>query len=468
MRETPGLWRRLIVLPRTISGIALGFALLTASVTLVLGLVTNAIVHEVLETQIDDQIDVETRALIEYERQRGFEALVATVRERTRDGQGYVTGSDAIPDVADAMGYIVLDSTGRRRAGELQAAMPAPGYTEFLHFVRKDGSHGVAQAMNSALPGGGRLLVAVDRGVIRRMDTTLFWLFALGFGSLLVIAVGTTIGLGRIFRRRLAVFERLAIAVTAGEIDQRMPLDGSGVEFDRLALVVNGMLDRMSILVANLREVSTGLAHDLRTPLSRIRGRIERAEANTGDPAQQELLDLAVRDMDALLELFAGLLAISELDGQRVRSRFTAVDLAPAVAEIAEAHRPAIEDGGRTLALDLAPAEVLGDRPLLQRLIGNLLDNAMVHTPEGTAISVALEERDGRTILRVADDGPGIPAEDRGRIFDRLVRLDPSRSGPGHGLGLSMVAAIAAAHGGTAGAVPTDQGLTIEVSLPVA
>lgn len=463
MDKAPAVRRRLIALPRTIRGLTVTFAIVSALATVLLGRVTYRLVHEELERQIDDRIDVETRALVEYDRIHGFEALLAVVRQRDKDAAAYVTGVD--PSVGRAMGYIVTDRDGTRRAGALRATMPPPGYTEFVHFTRDDGTSGVAQGMNSPLPEGGRLLVAVDRSVIAAMDASLFRLFAAAFGGLLLFGFALTIGLGKVVQGRLAAFERLASSITAGDIKQRMPRDGTGVEFDRLALLLNQMLDRISALVANLREVSTGLAHDLRTPLSRVRSRIERIEAATIDEASSLLLEDAVRDIDNLLELFGGLLAVSELGGHSIRSRFSTVDLAAAVREIAEAHRPAIEDNGRTLHIDVVPTMVFGDRSLLQRLVGNLLDNAMVHTQPGTAVDVTLRLSGDNALLRVADSGPGIPAADRTRVFDRLVRLDPSRSGPGHGLGLSMVSAIVAAHDGQVGVLPSSRGFVIEVKL---
>jgi signal transduction histidine kinase len=300
------------------------------------------------------------------------------------------------------------------------------------------------------------------------MDATLLRLFVSAFGLLLVTGVLVIFGFGRVVQRRLRAFEGSARAIIAGDIDQRVAVDGSGGEFDQLARVLNQMLDRISLLVASLRDVSTALAHDLRTPLSRVRAQLEQAEALATEPPQRVLLENTLAETDDLLALFASLLAIAELDSQNIRRRFVRLDLGDAVAEIAEAHRPTIEDAGLSLEVHAISAPIRGDRALLQRLVGNLLDNALVHAPPGTRIRVTVERQMQHVILWVADDGPGIPVEHHARVFERLVRLDTARSRPGHGLGLSMVAAIVSAHSGRIGIGAAQQGLSLEMHFSAA
>lgn len=460
--------RRRWLLPRTIGSLAIAFACLSALVTAVLGMATFAAVHHEIERQIDQRIDAETQALLDYEREHGFEALVAVVAQRDRNATpgsiGYLAEID--DRTRRSTGYILTDRTGRRRAGSLRADMPPPGWSEFLRFVRPDGSRGVAQAMNSALGSGGRLVVAGDRGELREMGRLLRRYFAVAFGVLLLLGGALALLFGRIVRRRLHAIEHSARSIIAGNMAQRIPLDGSGVDLDRLSILLNRMLDHIGGLVENLRSVTNGLAHDLRTPLARMRAKLEEALALATDRKQRELLETAIGEGDRALDLFAGLLAIAEIDGRHIRNRFRPVDLAAAAAEIAEAHLPSLEDAGIALEIRTEPAQVLGDRPLLQRLIGNLLDNALVHASPATRVELSVAARDGKAVVRVSDDGPGIPESERSNVFERLVRLDAGRDAPGHGLGLSMVAAIAAAHDGTVSVLPSDDGAVVEFEMP--
>lgn len=324
----------------------------------------------------------------------------------------------------------------------------------------------MAQAINTPLPGGGRLVVAADRAVVDQMDLKLLALFLSAFALILVVGSAAVIGLGRLIRDRLSTIEGSAEAIMAGDLSRRMPLDGSAEEFDRLAMILNGMLDRIQTLMNNLKQVSSDIAHDLRTPLNRLRVRLEEAERTETESIQQERLMAAIREADDLLDLFSSILAISEIEGQTVRSRFQSVELHEVIGELAEAFRPAFVEAGMSLMLATAPMTISGDRQLIQRCLANLLDNALVHTPPGTDVTISTEAWNGQVALTVADNGPGIADDDRERIFQRFARLDHSRSTSGYGLGLNMVAAIAAAHGGSVSVIPSTVGLTIQILLP--
>lgn len=455
-------------LPQSIRGLVLSVALLSTLVTLVLGAATILVVHWELERQLDQRIELETRALLAHYRENGFDALAHAIALRdhqsARDDIGYLAGMDGS---GRSTAYLLVDAAGRRRAGSFAAiAPPPPGWSEFVRFQRPDGSIGDAQAMNSRLAGGGQLVVAADRTVIYRMHRLLLKVFAVGFGVLLLLNLGVMIGFGRVIRHRLTAIEVSADAIMAGDLRRRMPVGQSGSEFDRLSEVLNRMLDRMNLVLDNLRQASGDIAHDLRTPLQRVRGNLEQAIALTDDPRTRAKLDETMAGIEDALTLFSALLAISEVEGQSVRARFRPLDLGRAVDDLVAIYQPAIEDSGRTLRLDCRPVWVSGDRMLLQQAIGNLLDNALLHTPVRTAIRVRVEQTGDTAVIRVQDDGPGIPASQRQRVFQRLVRLDASRSAPGHGLGLSMVRAIARAHGGSATIEPADQGLSVRIELP--
>lgn len=454
---------------RTIRGLAITFACVTAIVTTLLGMVTFVVVHREIERQIDQRIDIETEALLDYERDHGFDALVEVVAMRDKrtmpGGIGYLASADR--HIGREMGYMLIDSTGQRRAGSFAAQLPPPGWSEFVRFRRADGSQGEAQALNSALPTGGRLVVAGDRAMVHSMDRQLMKLFGTAFGLLLLLGSVMVILFGRIIRRRMATIEHAAQAIISGDMSERIPLDGTGVELDRLALLLNRMLDRIGKLVENLRAVSSGLAHDLRTPLSRLIAKLEEAAELSSGAKQQKLLDGALGEIDEMLELFSGLLAVAEIDRQGIRNRFVSLDLASAVVDIVDVLRPAIEDEGKAVEIVAEPVIVRGDRALLQRLVGNLLDNVLKHAPSATRVAVTVGRADGRAVVRVADDGEGIPDSERERVFERLVRLDPSRSRQGHGLGLSIVRAIASAHDGAVKVLPSARGMVVEFRMPL-
>lgn len=454
---------------RSIRGLAILFASITALVTAVLGAVTFVIVHREIERQIDQRIDTEIEALLDYERDHGFGALakvVAARDKRTVPGKiGYLEALEKRDN--REIGYILLDRSGQRIAGSLNAAVPPPGWTEFLPFTRQNGSRSEAQAFNAPLSGGGRLVVAGDRAIVYAMDRTLIELFGATLGGVLVLGAIMVTLFGKIIRARLVGIEHAAQSIISGDMLERIPLDGTGDELDRLSVLLNRMLDRIGKLVDNLRAVSNGLAHDLRTPLSRLIAKLEEAAELSQDYRQQTLLDASLAEIDELLELFSGLLAVAEIDRQTLRQRFVPLDLASAVADIAEVHRASIEDAGKALSIHVQPAIVLGDRTLLQRLVGNLLDNVLNHAPSATRIDVTVARHGQTVVVQVADDGPGIPDAERERIFERLVRLDASRSSPGHGLGLSIVSAIASAHAGVVEALPSAKGTIVEFTMPL-
>lgn len=454
------------LLPRSIRGIAIVIALAAGLITALLGLATYALVHHEIERQIDHRIEIETRALLAYHEAHGFTELANMIR--ARDSQtsigatGYLAGVD---DEDRSMGYILTDASGRRRAGSLAAAMPPAGWSEFVHFGKPDGTTGIAQAMNSAIPGGGRLVVAADRAVVDQMDLKILKLFLLDFGLIIIVVGLVAFGLARIIHVRLEGIRTAAQAIMAGNLTTRMHVNGGGGELDRLAMALNAMLDRIDTLVKHLRHISVGIAHDLRTPINRMRVRLEEA-LRSADPDFPETLSAAIADSDELMELLSGLLAISELEGRAVRSRFTAVDLNDAIEEIVAAYQPSLDECGVTISTCLAAPVILGERRLLQRCIANLLDNARVHTPAGTHVEIVARAEDGAAVIHVSDTGPGVPPEEAERVFEPMVRLEQSRSAPGHGLGLSIVAAIIAAHDGTVEIASRQTGMLMIIRLP--
>lgn len=352
-------------------------------------------------------------------------------------------GSDADPPYR----YLLIDRTGQRLAGDLplraaqddQGVVTVPedfdGTRRFEHLA----------ARQTRLPNGLMLVVATDSFDVlqlrHRLERFTMW-------SGLAIAAFALIGgylVGRIFLRRLATVNRTIDRIVDGERAERLPMIGFGPEFDDLTRNLNRMLDRNAAAMDALRQVSTDIAHDLRTPLTRLHQRLERMQAaSIGD---LENIDAAVEQTNGLLATFEALLRISSIEGGVGRRRFALVDLSELLDRIHAAYAPVVEDSGQTfIAQHLAGVTVFGDVDLLAQLFTNLVENAIVHTPSGTRIVSCLRVDGTRAIVEICDTGPGIPPEEREKVFQRFYRRDASRNTEGAGLGLALVAAIANLH----------------------
>jgi signal transduction histidine kinase len=432
------------------TGVVAAIGILLALATLAIGATVHELAHEALEEQLDHRIGAETRSLI-AEATRGGTPAVAELIARREDAAA-----------ASGLAYLLIDATGQLLAGSLDAAMPAqPGYLEHL---RHDRGQREAQALTSRLPDGSRLLVAADRAAIDDTDRAIRQVTAYAFGSLLLLGIAAAWAVGAITRARLNGIDRTALAIIGGDLGQRMPVDGSGSEFDRVSITLNRMLDRIASLLENLREVSGNVAHDLRTPLTRLNNRLEAARTSSEPGAH---IDAALAQSRELLDTFAALLRISEIESHAVRLHFIPLSLSKLVIDVVESYRPDFEASGHRLLMAVAPEiSVNGDRHLLQQLVANLLDNALRHTPVGTTVQVTLEVSAGQVELAIVDDGPGIPTSALPRLFQRFSIGDSSRSTGGHGLGLALVAAIATAHHGSVKA-QVDGGLKISAFVQV-
>lgn len=437
---------------RTTFGLVAMVSLFFALATLAVGGIVYEVTHEALEQQLDHRTAIETQTLLGEAGHGGLRALAAAIRRREAARSG------------SSLFYILVDRDGRRVAGSLAAAVPGKtGYEEFLHY---DGGGRVAQALTTRLADGSRLVVAADREVIDEIDLTILKLFAAALAVMLTLGVGAAGTVAAVTRARLRRLDQAALAIIDGDMSRRMPRDGSDSEFDRLAATLNRMLDRIEGLFDNLRQVSSDVAHDLRTPLTRLHHRLEEAMAADTMAARSEGIQAALDQTQDLLEIFAALLRISEVEALGVRERFETLTLGEIVEDAIDTYRPDADNSGHNLESAVEPGlQIVGDRRLLRQLLANLLDNALRHTPAGTTISVTLSADEESAALAVADDGPGVDPADLPRLFQRFSRSEQSRSSEGHGLGLALVAAIAAAHAGRAEAA-TERGFRVTVSLP--
>lgn len=431
--------------------IAFAASLAFALAVLAIGAMSYFAVQKAFAVQFDQTINEGVGALLD-EGYEGVPALAESIDQRER-----MAGKK--------LGYAVFDATGRRLAGSLETTMPSPGWARI--FFRDPGEGpDPARARTILLPDGNRLTVAADLEPVEAIDARLLKVFGLGFVAALAIGTGIALVLGGYLRRRLAQVERVASAFAGGDRLARAEISGRGDEFDRSAAALNAMLDRIAALIANLKQVTSDLAHDMRTPLARLRSELEALHRARG-AEREALIGNALDRTDDILTLFGAILRIAELEEGELRKHFAPVVLGPLVAELAEMHVALAEDSGRVLEEAVCAAcPIVGDRELISQAVINLIENAVRHTPPGARIVVGTREEGSSCRVFVADDGPGISPEDRARVTERFVRLDTARTTPGHGLGLSLVKAVAEAHGGRLELGDREPGLAASLILP--
>ncbi len=305
-----------------------------------------------------------------------------------------------------------------------------------------------ARILTAALSGDYYLVVGRElheREELRRYTLlTLLW----AFGITLTLGLLGGLVMSRNVLHRIDGINRTGRAIMAGHLARRIPLAGSGDEFDELAENLNRMLDKIEQLMGATRMVTDSIAHDLRGPLNRLRSRLEVAQLGAQPIAEyRAVMEQSLADVDGLLETFNALLGIAHAEAGGRRSDWERVDLGPIVRDIVELYRPLAEDRNHTLSTRIQESLGLyGSRQLLAQALSNLLDNAIKYTPPGGFIEVTAAHYNGRLEISVADNGPGIPEASRQQALERFVRLDASRSTPGSGLGLSLVRAVAQLH----------------------
>ncbi len=414
-----------------------------------LGVLTLFATRAALSDQFEARIAAEAAALTQEYRTEGFDGVLQAVHERDR--------------TPGALDYGLRGPRGEALAGSLAHSSTGAGWATL---PSAGGDDEAVRVLTTRLPDGHWLLVGDDEERIEAVDGAVLRGFGAAFVGVVVLGVLGGFALSRDVHRRLAAISGTAEAIIDGDLARRVPVRGSDDDdLDRLAITINRMLDRIAQLMESLRQVSNDVAHDLRTPLTRLRQRLElslSSEAERG-PA----IEGALGDLDAILDTFAALLRIAQIEGGARRAGFRPTDLSAIARNVAEAFMPSAEDAQRGLALD-APAPLLvdGDPELLTQMLVNLIENALRHTPPGARIVVKTARQNGQAIVSVIDDGPGVPPAERERVFDRFHRLEASRSTPGSGLGLALVAAVARLHGAEASLRDAAPGLEARVSFP--
>jgi signal transduction histidine kinase len=443
------------------------FALFAAFLLGYFALNTRRLITE----QITDTVNAEITGLSEQYRLGGIRRLVIVVDARARR-----PGSSL---------YLVTTFAGEALAGNVTALAPGildnPGWTETV-YRRLDETETAEHPDHTALvqvfqlPGGFRLLVGRDLDERERLYHIV--LSAGRWSVALVIVLGLVGGLfvtRRVLRRVDAMTETTR-TIMAGDLGGRLPVAGTGDELDRLAENLNVMLERIEALMHGLKEVSDNIAHDLKTPLTRLRNRCEEALRTAKSEGEyRAALEGTIEDSEGLIRTFNALLMIARAESGQARDDMSEFDAAEIAHDIGELYEPLAEQKGIALKVEAdAPAKVKGNRELVSQALANLVDNAIKYTePRARAVNGmtpeivvrALNEGD-RILLTVADSGPGIPEADRARVVERFVRLEQSRSQPGSGLGLSLASAVARLHGGELTLADNQPGLKSVIALP--
>lgn len=394
----------------------------------------------------DAAIAREAKSLEAVYRQGGFTALNEAVIERSSGTRSFL--------------YLVMTASGAPVSGCIAKSPIAkpPQSVEWASFgLTETDATGAAvrrpaRGMEERLPGGELLFVGADVG--EAQGYVLKIVNALGGAVALVVVLGLAGGIfvARDVSRNLSALTDVINAARLGDLGARARVRGAGDELDELAAGLNDMLERLERSIAGLRHAGDAIAHDLRSPLTRLRTRMEaaliEAEAGRGDPMVS--LRQALDDADGVLKTFGAVLAIARLEAAAAAPDQELFDVAELAADVAELYEPVSEEKGLDFAAELASGvTVRGNRQFIAQALANLLDNAVKYTPAGGAVMLRARRRSsGEAEISVTDTGPGVPEEDRERVIGRFVRLENSRNAPGAGLGLSLVAAVARAHGG--------------------
>ncbi|WP_419794912.1 HAMP domain-containing histidine kinase [Pseudomonas palleroniana] len=357
----------------------------------------------------------------------------------------------AAQDTDGRLPHSLFDAQGQFIAGAIRQL---PAYTALdkpqeFRWLKTNGHHRPVRFIVHRLDDGKLLLVAQDVHDIREFDELL--INALISGGLLLLLVGLVgaVGLGYLAHRRLDKVSRSITGIIEGDLSGRLPVRGNNDDIDRLAQVVNGMLDELERLMSEVKGVCDDIAHDLRTPLTRLIAGLERAQRRDMAPADYAAsVDAALSEAKGLLLTFKALLRISEIENSARRSHFAPVDLNLIAADAAELYEPLAEERGTVLSVDThdAPVIIAGDAQLLFDALCNLLDNAIKFSPGHSQVRLSVIADATWTGIHVTDNGPGIPEAERQAVLRRLYRAEASRHTPGNGLGLSMVAAVARLH----------------------
>jgi signal transduction histidine kinase len=472
-----------VVMKTTAARLSALFLILFALCAAVLIAYMSSLSVRMLTSQTQDAIMSEMQGLDAAYRRGGLPTLVRVVEVRSRQ--------------PGAALYLVADPNGRILSGNVESLEPGvleiEGWTERPFAYRRYGegagprrtqpeeetaapavaseTRHQALALVLRLPNRMILLVGRDLGEPEQFRGIVNHALLLAFGMMGIGALLIWLFVGRHALKRIDAISEAGRRIMGGDLTGRLPVSGSGDEFDRLSENLNVMLARIARLNDGLKQVSDNIAHDLKTPLTRLRNRAEAALAGKPSPAEyRAALEAAIAESDQLIRTFNAILMISRLEAGYSAEQAGPVDLAATVADVVDLYEPLAEEVGVGLAVgEVATATVAGNRELVGQALSNVVDNAIKYSAgseDTPSVLVSLTRRGGDLVLEVADNGPGIPPEDMERVTERFVRLEQSRSRPGSGLGLSLARAVMEFHGGRLELSAKNPGLSVRMIFP--
>lgn len=453
------LWRMKLRLSTSARLTLANSALLALSFGLLLLFITW-LADRFMVGHVEESVDAELHILQAEEYIDGRRGVEALIEQRLRNG---TPNHDRL--------YRLESAKGRKLVGNVDAwpAVTPEAEQVFRLPSRKYPGQTQVVAEWTRLTDGSRLLVGYDEIEIAQVRSDIRRAALWSLGAMLLISLTAGLLLTRAALRPVEAIRGAAQKIIAGDLRHRVPARPDGDEFDRLGETLNAMLERINALIASVRGATDNIAHDLRSPLTRLRSRLEAALASP--PAAAELpawIERHLADLDQVLATFQSLLRIATVESGLLRQEFEACDLAQLAQDAADYIEPLAEEKQQRLQLDLLPGPPLrGHRHLLFQMLVNLLDNAVKYSPAGGLIRLSARPEAQAWVLEVSDAGPGIPAGERERVFERLVRLDASRHEPGLGLGLSLVRAIVDLHQGQVAVLDQQPGARVRVRLPL-
>ncbi|MEQ1608465.1 MAG: HAMP domain-containing sensor histidine kinase [Hyphomonadaceae bacterium] len=429
-------------------------AIISASFTL-----TYIAATRIIEQETAEVVAAELRGIVDSsDGGRNLPELIATIRERA------VGESEAV--------YLLADVDGAKIVGNLSnwpASVRTDGQWTSVRGVRApNGQEIEIGAVAFVAPFGTRLLVGRDMRAERNFQAALIESGAVALLAAVLLAGASGFILNRLVMRRIGDIDATARAIVAGDLSTRIPVRSGGDEYGHLALTLNAMLERIETLVTELRTVTDSLAHDLRTPLTRLKTQIQRGnDTDLPDAARREALGQAGDEADRILSSFSAMIDIARAEAGAARDQFTEVDLGAVVRDVFELHQPLAEEMGVTLSFteESAPVKVRGHAQFLAQLVSNLVDNALKHGASGLEVSMSVRRDGAMAEVDVADRGPGIRDAQRADALKRFGRLDAARTTPGSGLGLSLAATLARMHGGELLLEDNAPGLRVRVRM---